>query len=47
MKHDTEKRAEYRAESSDTVRVKTSQEKLWFETPPESSHSIEPATTVY
>jgi len=27
-----------RAESSDTVRAKTSQEKLWFETPPESRH---------
>ena len=33
VKRDTEKRAE----SSDTVRANPSQEKLWFETPPEGS----------
>ena len=32
-----QKNEQSRAESSDTVRAKPSQEKLWFETPPESS----------
>jgi len=36
VKHDIENE-QRRAELSDTVRTKTSQEKLWFETPPESS----------